>query len=160
MASCRRDPERKEPGPPGGGILGATDRRLARSSDAALASPAAARRSRVVGAPHARIRLRPETCVSGRALADPGRGPQALGWLKRAPRRADTPRGSMALAFDVLVIGSGPAGEKAAVQAAKQHRRVAVVERGDRLGGSCLHTATIPSKTLRETILYIAGVKQ
>jgi NAD(P) transhydrogenase len=66
----------------------------------------------------------------------------------------------MALAFDVLVIGSGPAGEKAAVQAAKQHRRVAVVERGDRLGGSCLHTATIPSKTLRETILYIAGVKQ
>jgi NAD(P) transhydrogenase len=66
----------------------------------------------------------------------------------------------MSAAFDVLVIGSGPAGEKAAFQAAKQRRRVALVERGDRLGGNCLHTATIPSKTLRETILYIAGVKQ
>ena len=62
--------------------------------------------------------------------------------------------------FDVLVIGSGPAGEKAAMQAAKLKRRVAVVERPDRLGGNCLHTATIPSKTLRETIVYIAGVKQ
>jgi NAD(P) transhydrogenase len=66
----------------------------------------------------------------------------------------------MSAAFDVLVIGSGPAGEKAAMQAAKLKRRVAVVERPDRLGGNCLHTATIPSKTLRETILYIAGVKQ
>jgi NAD(P) transhydrogenase len=66
----------------------------------------------------------------------------------------------MSSAFDVLVIGSGPAGEKAAMQAAKLRRRVAVVERADRPGGNCLHTATIPSKTLRETILYIAGVKQ
>src|SRR4051812_42869212 len=63
-------------------------------------------------------------------------------------------------AFDVLVLGSGPAGEKAAIQAAKLGRRVAVIERGDCLGGNCLHTATIPSKTLRETILYIAGVRQ
>ena len=62
--------------------------------------------------------------------------------------------------FDVVVIGSGPGGEKAAMQAAKLRRRVAVVERPGRLGGNCLHTATIPSKTLRETILYIAGVKQ
>ncbi len=62
--------------------------------------------------------------------------------------------------FDVVVIGSGPAGEKAAMQAAKLRRRVAVVERPGRLGGNCLHTATIPSKTLRETILYVAGVKQ
>src|SRR6266850_733074 len=66
----------------------------------------------------------------------------------------------MSPAFDVLVIGSGPGGEKAAMQAAKLKRRVAVVERPDCLGGNCLHTATIPSKTLRETILYIAGVKQ
>jgi NAD(P) transhydrogenase len=66
----------------------------------------------------------------------------------------------MAPAYDVLVIGSGPGGEKAAIQAAKLRRRVAVVERGNCLGGNCLHTATIPSKTLRETILYIAGVRQ
>jgi len=66
----------------------------------------------------------------------------------------------MSATFDVVVIGSGPAGEKAAIQAAKLRRRVAVVERGDCLGGNCVHTATIPSKTLRETILYIAGVRQ
>jgi len=66
----------------------------------------------------------------------------------------------MSSEFDVVVIGSGPAGEKAAMQAAKLRRRVAVIERPGRLGGNCLHTATIPSKTLRETILYIAGVKQ
>jgi NAD(P) transhydrogenase len=65
----------------------------------------------------------------------------------------------MSVSFDVVVIGSGPAGEKAAIQAAKLRRRVAVVERGDCLGGNCVHTATIPSKTLRETILYIAGVR-
>ena len=62
--------------------------------------------------------------------------------------------------FDVVVIGSGPAGEKAAMQAAKVRQRVAVVDRPGALGGNCLHTATIPSKTLRETILYVAGVKQ
>ncbi len=66
----------------------------------------------------------------------------------------------MAPAYDLLVLGSGPAGEKAAMQAAKLRRRVAMVERSDCLGGNCLHTATIPSKTLRETILYIAGVRQ
>jgi NAD(P) transhydrogenase len=64
----------------------------------------------------------------------------------------------MALGFDFVVIGSGPAGEKAAIQAAKAHRRVAVVEQSRRLGGNSLHTGTIPSKTLRETILQlIAG---
>jgi NAD(P) transhydrogenase len=62
--------------------------------------------------------------------------------------------------YDVLVIGSGPAGEKAAFQAAKAGKRVGLVSREDRLGGNCLHTATIPSKTLRETVLYIAGIKQ
>jgi len=62
-------------------------------------------------------------------------------------------------AFDVVVIGSGPAGEKAAMQAAKARRRVAVIERPDRLGGNCLHTATIPSKTLREASCYLAGLK-
>src|SRR6266850_4905414 len=62
--------------------------------------------------------------------------------------------------YDVLVIGSGPAGEKAAFQAAKVGKRVGMITREGSLGGNCLHTATIPSKTLRETILYVAGVKQ
>jgi NAD(P) transhydrogenase len=63
-------------------------------------------------------------------------------------------------AYDVLVIGSGPAGEKAAFQAAKLGKRVGLVTRSGNLGGNCLHTATIPSKTLRETALHIAGIKQ
>ncbi len=55
--------------------------------------------------------------------------------------------------FDVIVIGSGPAGQKAAIQAAKAGKRVAVVERDRQVGGSCVHTGTIPSKSLREHAL-------
>lgn len=62
--------------------------------------------------------------------------------------------------YDVLVIGAGPAGEKAAFQAVKLGKRVGLVTREDQLGGNCLHTATIPTKTLRETVVYIAGIKQ
>jgi NAD(P) transhydrogenase len=62
--------------------------------------------------------------------------------------------------FDVLVIGSGPGGQKAAIAAAKLDRRVAVVERPEMLGGVCLNTGTIPSKTLRETVLYLTGLDQ
>jgi len=62
--------------------------------------------------------------------------------------------------FDLLVIGSGPGGQKAAIAAAKLDRRVAVVERPDMIGGVCLNTGTIPSKTLREAILYLTGVDQ
>ena len=54
---------------------------------------------------------------------------------------------------DILVVGSGPAGQKAAIQAAKLGKRVAVVERPGRLGGNSIHTGTIPSKTLREAVL-------
>jgi NAD(P) transhydrogenase len=61
---------------------------------------------------------------------------------------------------DLLVIGSGPGGQKAAIAAAKLDRRVAVIERPDMLGGVCLNTGTIPSKTLREAILYLTGVDQ
>ena len=53
----------------------------------------------------------------------------------------------------MLVIGSGPSGQKAAIQAAKLGKRVAVAERKDRLGGVSIHTGTIPSKTLREAVL-------
>jgi NAD(P) transhydrogenase len=55
--------------------------------------------------------------------------------------------------FDVVVIGSGPAGQKAAIQAAKAGKRVAVIERDRRVGGSCVHTGTIPSKSLHEHAL-------
>jgi NAD(P) transhydrogenase len=58
-----------------------------------------------------------------------------------------------AVELDLLVIGSGPSGQKAAIQAAKLGKRVAVAERRDRLGGVSIHTGTIPSKTLREAVL-------
>jgi NAD(P) transhydrogenase len=62
--------------------------------------------------------------------------------------------------FDILVIGSGPGGQKAAIAAAKLGRRAAVVDRADALGGVSLHTGTIPSKTLREAVLYLTGLNQ
>lgn len=58
--------------------------------------------------------------------------------------------------YDLLCIGSGPAGQRAAVQAAKLGRRAAVVEKRRIIGGVCLDTGTIPSKTMREAVLEIA----
>lgn len=57
--------------------------------------------------------------------------------------------------FDLIVIGSGPSGQKSAVAAAKLGKRVAVVDRNQMIGGVCVHTGTIPSKTLREAILHL-----
>ena len=62
--------------------------------------------------------------------------------------------------YDLVVIGSGPGGQKAAIAAAKLDRRVAVIERPQMLGGVCVNTGTIPSKTLREAILYLTGAGQ
>jgi NAD(P) transhydrogenase len=62
--------------------------------------------------------------------------------------------------YDLVVIGSGPAGQKAAISAAKLGKRVAVVERTFTVGGACLHKGTIPSKTLREAVSYLSGVRQ
>jgi len=62
--------------------------------------------------------------------------------------------------FDLLVIGCGPAGEKAGAQAAYFGKRVAIVERAPVVGGSCINTGTVPSKTLRESALYFSGLKQ
>ena len=62
--------------------------------------------------------------------------------------------------YDLVVIGSGPAGQKGAICAAKLRKKVAIVDRGARLGGVSLHTGTIPSKTLREAILYLSGFRQ
>ena len=64
----------------------------------------------------------------------------------------------MAYDFDLLVIGSGPAGQRAAVQAAKVGKRVAIIERQRMVGGVCLHTGTVPSKTFREAVLQLTRV--
>lgn len=61
--------------------------------------------------------------------------------------------------WDVVVIGSGPAGQKAAVQAAKAGKSVCVVERDKGVGGACVHRGTIPSKTLRESASYVQGFR-
>lgn len=62
--------------------------------------------------------------------------------------------------YDLIVIGSGPAGRAAAIQAGKLKRRVLVVDRKDNLGGVSVHTGTIPSKTLRETVLNLSGWRE
>jgi NAD(P) transhydrogenase len=63
-------------------------------------------------------------------------------------------------AYDLVVIGSGPAGQKAAICAAKMRKKVAVIERKRSIGGVCVNTGTIPSKTLREAVLYLSGIRQ
>lgn len=62
--------------------------------------------------------------------------------------------------YDLIVIGCGPAGEKAGAQAAYFGKRVAVIERAPNPGGSCINTGTVPSKTLRESALYFSGLGQ
>ncbi len=62
--------------------------------------------------------------------------------------------------YEWLVIGSGPAGQRAAIQAAKLRKRTALVERKAVVGGICINTGTIPSKTLREAVLYLSGYRQ
>ncbi|MHC5027539.1 MAG: Si-specific NAD(P)(+) transhydrogenase, partial [Planctomycetota bacterium] len=62
--------------------------------------------------------------------------------------------------YDLAVIGSGPAGQKGAIAAAKIGKRVVVIDRGSMLGGVCLRTGTIPSKTLREAVLHLGGFRQ
>jgi NAD(P) transhydrogenase len=62
--------------------------------------------------------------------------------------------------FDLVVIGSGPAGRRAAIQAAKLDKKVLVIEKSRRVGGVSVHTGTIPSKTLRETVLNLSGWRE
>src|SRR6266576_245309 len=59
--------------------------------------------------------------------------------------------------FDLIVIGSGPAGQRAAIQAAKSGRRVVVIEQREIVGGACVNTGTIPSKTMREAVMHLSG---
>src|SRR6266481_7703840 len=60
--------------------------------------------------------------------------------------------------YDLVVIGTGPAGQKAAIAAAKARKRVAIVDRAIMIGGVSVHTGTIPSKTIREAIFQLAGL--
>ena len=62
--------------------------------------------------------------------------------------------------YDMVVIGSGPAGQRAAVQAAKLGKRAAIVERHAEIGGVMVNTGTIPSKTLREAVMYLTGYRE
>lgn len=62
--------------------------------------------------------------------------------------------------YDLVVIGSGPAGQKAALCAAKLGSRVAVVDRTASVGGVCIHTGTIPSKAIREAVLHLTGIRE
>lgn len=62
--------------------------------------------------------------------------------------------------YDMLVIGSGPAGQKAAIQGAKVGKKVGIVERKKFVGGLCINSGTIPSKSLREAVLFLSGFRQ
>src|SRR5580704_16542423 len=62
--------------------------------------------------------------------------------------------------YDLVVIGSGPVGQKGAICAAKLRKKVAIIDRKRTIGGVCVHTGTIPSKTLREAVLYLSGFRQ
>src|ERR671937_2111037 len=68
-------------------------------------------------------------------------------------------RSGVSYDYELLAIGCGPAGQKAAIQAAKLGRRAAIVERRQ-VGGVCVITGTIPSKTLREAVLHLTGFSQ
>ena len=62
--------------------------------------------------------------------------------------------------YDLIVIGSGPGGQRAAIQAAKLEKRVAIIEKKTVLGGTCINTGTIPSKTLREAVMHLSGYRE
>jgi NAD(P) transhydrogenase len=75
-----------------------------------------------------------------------------------------TKRGSMPAQskydYDLLVLGSGPAGQRAAVQAAKIRKRAAIIDRREVVGGVCVNTGTIPSKSFKEAVLFLSGYRQ
>jgi NAD(P) transhydrogenase len=62
--------------------------------------------------------------------------------------------------YDLVVIGSGPAGQKGAICGAKLRKKVAIIEKKRSIGGVCVNTGTIPSKTFREAVLYLSGLRQ
>src|SRR6185503_12158621 len=61
--------------------------------------------------------------------------------------------------YDLIVIGSGPAGHRAAIQAAKLGKRAALIERREFVGGASINTGTIPSKSMREAVMHLSGYR-
>ena len=59
--------------------------------------------------------------------------------------------------YDLIVIGSGPGGQRAAIQGAKAGKRAAIIEKQTPIGGASINTGTIPSKTMREAVLHLSG---
>jgi NAD(P) transhydrogenase len=59
--------------------------------------------------------------------------------------------------YDLIVIGSGPAGQRAAIQGARSGKRVALIEKREVVGGTCINSGTIPSKTMREAVPHLSG---
>ena len=92
-------------------------------------------------------------------LRDLGRSAVAVG-APAAREAAEQPRTPATTHFDLIVIGSGPAGQRGAIAAAKAGKRVVVVDRRAMIGGASLHRGTIPSKTMREVIVHLAGLQQ
>ncbi len=74
-------------------------------------------------------------------------------------RRFSTSGPIAASHYDLVVIGSGPAAKSCAVESAKHGKRVAVVDKKGMIGGVCVHTGTIPSKTFREAVLHLTGFR-
>ena len=62
--------------------------------------------------------------------------------------------------YDFVVIGGGPAGRRGAIQAAKAGQSVLIIDKGRDIGGVCVHTGTVPSKTMRETVLNLSGWRE
>ena len=85
--------------------------------------------------------------------------PAVLDLIEQAKAQGPRPARD-AFDFDMLVLGSGPAGQRAAIQGAKLGKRTAIVERRAVIGGVCINTGTIPSKTLREAVLYLSGYRE
>ena len=67
------------------------------------------------------------------------------------------PESMSSTVYDLIVIGSGPAGQRAAIYGAKLGKKVALIEMREVVGGACINTGTIPSKTMREAVLHLSG---
>lgn len=76
------------------------------------------------------------------------------------PGPTATPQPTTAYDFDMVVLGSGPAGQRAAIQASKLGKRAAIIEQRAVVGGVCINTGTIPSKTLREAVIHLSGYRE
>ena len=80
--------------------------------------------------------------------------------MTKQTKSTSHPSADDATDYDLVVIGSGPGGQKAAIAAAKLGKSVVIVDKADMLGGVCVNTGTIPSKTLREAVLYLTGMNE